>query len=169
MRDEQLARTVLDALARDPQPASSIDLALAVARGHRRRTRRRLAGVAVAVAVLAAGGTGLTALRTHSAPAGHHTTETGTLTGHLYGVGGPAPGSPVAWPGTITVSGNRITRRVPTGPDGSYTIPGLPPGSYTLTGHSPSYGGGTYPCRALTPARVRKGAETVANTYCEMR
>lgn len=29
----------------------------------------------------------------------------GTLTGHLYGVGGPAPGLPRPWPGTVTLTG----------------------------------------------------------------
>jgi hypothetical protein len=168
--DEQQVRTLMDTLARDPQPASSIDLATVVARGHRRRTRRRtITMAAAAVVVVAVGGTGLATLHSHPSPPQNQPAKTGTLHGYIYSEGGPPlAGSPRALPGTITVTGNGITRRVNTSPDGSYTVPDLPPGSYALTGHSPYFGNGTYACQAPAMVHIQSGHTTAADALCEM-
>ena len=91
----------------------------------------------------------------------------GTVHGHLYGVGGPAPGSPRPWSGTVTVTGGGLHRDVRTDPGGAYSIT-LPAGKYTITGHSPSYGGGTGLCRAAGVAKVRSGQHATANVWCQM-
>ena len=46
----------------------------------------------------------------------------GTLTGHLYGVGGPAPGLPRPWPGTVTLTGPGVHRDVPIGASATYSV-----------------------------------------------
>ena len=58
-----------------------------------REVKISLIGLALGVACLA----GITA-----ACSGHNPAD-GTLTGHLYGVGGPAPGLARPWPGTVTL------------------------------------------------------------------
>src|ERR1700735_2939341 len=50
----------------------------------------------------------------------------GTLAGHLYGVGGPAPGLPRPWPGTVTLTGPGVHQDVSVGADGSYSGRGPP-------------------------------------------
>jgi hypothetical protein len=96
-----------------------------------------------------------------------HDPADGTLTGHLYGVGGPAPGLPRPWPGTVTVTGPGVHRDVPVGADGSYSVT-VPAGRYTVTGHSPLYGSGTYLCRATEVATVTGGRTTKADVLCQM-
>ena len=92
----------------------------------------------------------------------------GTLTGHLYGVGGPAPGLPRPWPGTVTLTGPGVHRDVPVGASGSYSVT-VPAGRYTITGHSPRYGSGTYLCRATGAAAVTSGHTAKADVLCQMR
>jgi hypothetical protein len=92
----------------------------------------------------------------------------GTLTGHLYGVGGPAPGPPRPWPGTVTLTGPGVHRNVPVGAGGSYSVT-VPAGRYTVTGHSPRYGSGTYVCQATGAATVTSGHTTKADVLCQMR
>ena len=94
---------------------------------------------------------GLTAACSGQAPA------EGTLTGHLYGVGGPAPGLPRPWPGTVTLTGPGIRRDIPVGASGSYSVM-VSPGTYTVTGHSPLYGSGAVLCRAAGAAAVTQRA-----------
>jgi len=91
----------------------------------------------------------------------------GTLTGHLYGVGGPAPGLPRPWPGTVTLTGPGVHRDVPVGPGGTYSA-AVPAGRYTVTGHSPLYGSGTYLCQAAGAVTVTSGHTTKANVLCQM-
>ena len=43
----------------------------------------------------------------------------GTLTSHLYGVGGPAPEAPRPWPGTMTLTGPGVHRDIRIGASGS--------------------------------------------------
>jgi hypothetical protein len=92
----------------------------------------------------------------------------GTLTGHLYGVGGPAPGSPRPWPGTVTLTGPGVHRDVPVGATGSYSVM-VPAGSYTVAGRSPLYGSGTGLCQATEVATVTSGHSTKADVLCQMR
>jgi hypothetical protein len=91
--------------------------------------------------------------------------------GRLEGVGGPAPGAPRAWPGTVTLTaddGNATT--VHTDADGRFHVAATSgPGHYTLTGHSPLYGDGDYLCRALHPLVVRVGAPVHLDVWCQMR
>jgi hypothetical protein len=91
----------------------------------------------------------------------------GTLTGHLYGVGGPAPGLPRAWPGTVILTGTGVHRDVSVDASGSYSVT-VPAGRYTVTGHSPLYGSGTYVCQATGVAIVTKGHSTTADVLCQM-
>lgn len=91
----------------------------------------------------------------------------GTLTGHLYGVGGPAPGSPRPWPGTVTLTGPGVHRDVPVGPGGSYSVM-VPAGRYTVTGHSPLYDSGAGLCQATGAATVTSGHRTDADVLCQM-
>ena len=119
--------------------------------------RISLIGLPVAAVCLA----GVTAACSGHDPAG------GALTGHLYGVGGPPPGLPRPWPGTVTLTGPGVHRDVPVGASGSYTVM-VPAGRYTITGHSPLYGSGTYVCRATGEATVTSGHTTRADVLCQM-
>ena len=93
------------------------------------------------------------------------------MTGHLYGVGGPAsvaaPPSPRPWPGTVTVTGPGVDREVPVGASGTFSVT-VPPGRYTVVGHSPLYGSGTYLCRATGAVTVKSGHATQADVLCQM-
>ena len=95
----------------------------------------------------------------------------GTLTGHLYGVGGPAtisaPPSARAWPGTVTVVGPGVHLGVSVGANGAFSV-AVPAGRYTVTGHSPRFGSGTYACQADGVATVTSGHTTKADVLCQM-
>jgi hypothetical protein len=95
----------------------------------------------------------------------------GTVTGHLYGVGGPAtvtaPPSPRPWPGTVTVTGSGVQLDIRVGADGTYSVR-VGPGRYTVTGHSPLYGNGTYLCQAAGMATVTSRHTTKADVLCQM-
>jgi hypothetical protein len=91
----------------------------------------------------------------------------GTLTGHLYGVGGPAPGSPRPWPGTVTLTGPGVHLDVSVGASGAYSVT-VPPGTYTVVAHSPLYGGGAGLCQAEGAAVVTIGHSTRADVLCQM-
>jgi hypothetical protein len=92
----------------------------------------------------------------------------GTLHGHLYGVGGPAPGSPRPFSGTITVSGNGTSREAKVGSDGAYSVT-IPPGRYTVIGHSPHYSDGVPACPGPNSAQVSNGGTTTMDAYCQMK
>jgi hypothetical protein len=91
----------------------------------------------------------------------------GTLTGHLYGAGGPSPGLPRPWPGTVTLTGPGVHRAVPVGASGTYSVM-VPAGRYTVVGHGPLYGSGTGPCRAAGVATVTSRYTTKADVLCQM-
>src|SRR5580700_40664 len=90
----------------------------------------------------------------------------GTLAGHLYGVGGPAPGLPRAWPGTVTLTGPGIQENVSVGTDGSYSVR-VPGGRYTVVGRSPLYESDAALCRATGVATVTSRHTTTANVFCQ--
>jgi hypothetical protein len=92
----------------------------------------------------------------------------GTLTGHLYGVGGPPPGLPRLWPGTVIVTGPGVHRDVHVGTSGTYSVT-VPAGTYTVAGHSPLYESGTELCQAARVATVTGGRSTKADVLCQMR
>ena len=105
-----------------------------------------------------------------SSPSGTATAGTGTLRGHLYGVGGPAPGVHEAWSGIITVSGSTgEQRQVEVGPDGAYAVT-LPAGHYDIVGRSPHFNGCTVLCHSTHrgPHDVLPGQTTTLDTLCLM-
>src|SRR5690348_16872419 len=70
------------------------------------------------------------------------------VTGALMRVGGPAPGSPVPLPGTITAraaTGRSFTATA--GRNGRFRL-SLPPGAYRVTGRSPLIQSGQVACAA---------------------
>ena len=89
------------------------------------------------------------------------------VVGLLEGVGGPAPGAPRHWPGTVAWAGP-THGTVPVGSDGRFVL-SLPPGRYRLTGHSPMYGDGAYLCQAPRPLVVRAGAPVHLDVLCQMK
>jgi len=115
-------------------------------------------GVSVAAACLA----GLTAAGCGGNPAD------GTITGHIYGAGGPevsAAVPPSPWPGTVVLTGPGVHRRVLVRAGGSYSV-AVPAGRYTVTGYSPRYGG---ICRVAGTVRVIRGQSTKADVLCQMK
>lgn len=77
--------------------------------------------------------------------------------GKFVRIGGPAPGSPVPLPGTITArpaAGQAVTARV--GQDGRFTL-SLPPGIYRVTGRSALMQSGQMICTATAQVHVSRG------------
>jgi hypothetical protein len=95
-------------------------------------------------------------------------TAVGTLTGHLYGVGGPAPGAPRPWTGTVTLTGPGVHRDIAVGADGRFSVQ-VSAGTYTVAGRSPRYADGTGVCRAAGAATVTAGHRTRADVLCQLR
>lgn len=91
----------------------------------------------------------------------------GTVTGHLYGVGGPAPGLPHPWPGTVTLTGRGVHRDVLVGATGAYSVT-VPAGSYTVEARSPLFQSGAGLCQATNVATVVSGHSTKADVLCQM-
>ncbi|WP_329240059.1 hypothetical protein OG417_39215 [Actinoallomurus sp. NBC_01490] len=116
----------------------------------------------------ACSGSGVSARSSPASTAGGTRTRSGTLRGHLYAVGGPAPGHRWALPGSITVSGNGTEWEVKVDSDGGYSMT-MSPGRYVVTGHSPDFNDGAVPCSAPNPAQVGNGRTTTLNVYCQMR
>ena len=92
----------------------------------------------------------------------------GILAGHLYAVGGPAPGAPRPWPGTVTLTGPGGRRAIAVGADGGYSVL-VPAGTYAVAGRSPLYQDGAGACRAAGPAMVTSGHRTRADVLCQLR
>jgi hypothetical protein len=95
---------------------------------------------------------------------------TGTLQGHLYGVGGPAPGTAKPWPGTVTISGTGNRRDISVGADGAYSA-AVPPGRYVVVGHSAhlTVNAVAAACPAPQDAQVAAGHTTKLDAFCHMR
>lgn len=91
----------------------------------------------------------------------------GTLTGHLYGVGGPAPGLPRPWPGTVTLTGPSGQRELSVGADGSYSVI-VPADRYTVVGRSPLYESNAALCQAAAAVTVTSGHTAKADVWCQM-
>lgn len=95
----------------------------------------------------------------------------GTVSGHLFAVGGPAPGSPRPLSGSVTLilsTNHSKVAQVPVGADGAFSIDVLP-GQYELAGTSPLYNGGKVTCNATSPVTVKVGATVTADVYCQER
>ena len=101
------------------------------------------------------------------APAGLASAE-GILTGHLYAVGGPAPGARRPWPGTVTLTGPGFHRVIQVSAGGGYSAR-VPAGTYAVAGRSPLYQSGAGSCRAAAPATVTSGHRTEADVLCQLR
>jgi len=83
-----------------------------------------------------------------------------TVRGTFVRVGGPAPGSPVPLPGTITA--RAVTGRTfpaTAGRNGRFTL-SLPPGRYHVTGRSPLMQSGQMICAATAELHVTRGKVT---------
>jgi hypothetical protein len=92
----------------------------------------------------------------------------GILAGHLYAVGGPAPGAPRPWPGTVTLTGPGVHRAIRVGAGGGYSVL-VPAGTYAVAGRSPLYQDGAGACRAAGPVMVTSGHRTRADVLCQLR
>jgi hypothetical protein len=105
-------------------------------------------------------------------PSGSASTGTfaaeGILAGHLYGVGGVAPGAPRPWPGTVILTGRGGHRVIRVGASGGY-FAWVPDGVYTVAGRSPRYQGGAAACRAAGPVTVTSGHRTEADVLCQLK
>jgi hypothetical protein len=101
------------------------------------------------------------------ASAGRASAE-GILAGHLYAVGGPPPGAPRPWPGTVTLIGPGVHRAIAVGAGGSYSVL-VPAGTYAVAGRSPLYQDGAGACRATGPVTVTSGHRTRADVLCQLR
>ena len=112
-----------DASFRRPSPRTP----LRSRKGHYASTMRKATRVWALTVALALSGCGTSGA-----------TPTGTVTGQLLRVGGPAPGSPVAIPGSVTLqevsTGRRF--RASTATDGRFSVK-VPAGTYEVSGQSP--------------------------------
>ena len=95
-----------------------------------------------------------------------------TLTGQLQWVGGPAPGSPVAHPGTVHVvnADDSVDQTVRAGDDGRWEIY-LPPGTYRVLATSPGYGskaGNFDACSASRAITVDAGESVAVDVFCQL-
>lgn len=92
---------------------------------------------------------------------------TGTLTGTLQAVGGPAGVGPRALSGRVTLHGP--TWRIYTitlGANGRFSIhPAV--GTYAVSGRSPQYEGGTADCHAPGPVTVTRGGTSGVQIDCQ--
>ncbi len=96
-----------------------------------------------------------------------------TLTGQLQWVGGLAPGSPVAHPGTVHVvnADDSVDQTVGAGDDGHWEI-SLPPGTYSVLATSPGYGsrtGNFDACSAGRSVTVDAGETVAVDVFCQLR
>jgi hypothetical protein len=124
--------------------------------------------VAVIMGVTRPGAPGQTPPATAST--GSAAATTGTITGRLVAVGGPAGATNRALAGTVSITDTRTRHResIPVGADGRYSIR-VAPGTYLVEGHSPSYGDDTYPCQAAGPVQVTADATVRSDVTCQER
>ena len=94
--------------------------------------------------------------------------ETGSISGTLEAVGGPAPGSPRPLPGQVSATGGGHTYSVAVGQSGRYSIT-VPGGSYIVTGRSPLNESGTATCEARGSVRVQPPGDATADVLCQER
>ena len=117
---------------------------------------RTFAGVVVALMALGLG-----------ACSSRPSMQSGSLKGRLMEDGGPAPGLPRSAEGTITVTGQGISKSLTVGAAGLFTF-ALPSGSYTV---SASVAGNASPCSPTPPGKVTGVARqtTSIHVFCSFR
>lgn len=93
-------------------------------------------------------------------------TDVGTLSGHLFAVGGPPGVKRRPLIGSVTITGDGTSKTVAVGAGGSYSI-SLPPGRYELSGTSPQYNNGRLTCFATAAVDVQTGTNVVSDVYCQ--
>ena len=92
---------------------------------------------------------------------------TGTLTGTLQAVGGPAGVGPRALSGQVTLHQSDGRRDIIyVGANGRFSVPASA-GTYTVSGQSPQYDGGTADCKASGPVTVTKGLTSSVEVDCQ--
>jgi hypothetical protein len=90
----------------------------------------------------------------------------GSITGHLFAVGGVVAG-PRPLSGRVEVVGPGATwRDITVGTDGVFRIT-TTVGTYSLTGTSPLYDAGHGVCRAQQAVRVASGETSIADVLCQ--
>ena len=95
--------------------------------------------------------------------------STGTVTGQVLFVGGPAPGLPRALKngGTVVFTGTPMVH-APLDTRGRYLVH-LSPGAYRVTARSPDYINGHGVCEARRAIRVAIGGHAFVKVYCQIR
>lgn len=91
---------------------------------------------------------------------------TGTLSGSLLAIGGPAPGSPRPLAGKVTAEGHHVSYSATVGPSGRFSLQ-VAGGVYTLKGSSAQFNDGTTACLAENPVTVAQGRAVNADVYCQ--
>jgi hypothetical protein len=106
------------------------------------------------------------ATATRSTPSGE--VKTGTITGQVQYVGGPATESPrpVAG-GSVTFAGSGRTIAAMS-EQGRFSAE-LDPGMYVVTATSPDYDSGDTSCKAIHPVRVIAGEMASVRVFCQVR
>jgi hypothetical protein len=89
-----------------------------------------------------------------------------TVSGAVAGVGGPAPGAPRPWPGTVSWRGP-THGTVRTDGSGRFVL-SLPPGRYVVTGRSPRYDGAGV-CRTVHRTVVVRRVSLHVDVLCQLR
>lgn len=135
--------------------------------------RSSLAPLVVLVAAAAVGGCSAgdrtsTSAATSARDTSGGEAKTGTLTGYVVYVGGPAPGSPrpVAG-GAVMFAGTERTTTAMS--DHGHFSAELEPGVYVVTATSPDYKSGRAVCEAAHPVRVSAGRTASTHVICQVR
>ncbi len=97
-------------------------------------------------------------------PPQHHDAH---VSGVLVGIGGPAPGAPRHWAGTIQVHGTDDAT-FDTDDQGRFSR-ALPAGTYRFTATSPSYDGGHGTCQATGRVRLRAHRTAHVRVICQLK
>jgi hypothetical protein len=94
----------------------------------------------------------------------------GSISGHLYMIGGPLPlsgatRSPEPVTGQVVAAGPAGTHSAAVGSDGRYTMH-LPPGTYVVRGTSPNFNSGNSSCRGEDKVTVIRDQSRTVDVYC---
>lgn len=100
------------------------------------------------------------------------TPSRGTVSGHLYIIGGPLPlgaatRSPQPVTGQVVARGPAGTHTATVGADGRYAMQ-LSPGTYVVTGTSPNFNSGNSPCPSDGKVTVVRNQTRTVDVYCQV-